>query len=278
MLSETNNCYLCGGSEFKSIVTKWKDEDNKEEFKIVECLCGFKFLNPRPAKSHISKYYHSKIYHPHSKGKGLIYFFFNLSKKLTYRWKLNIMRKQVSSEIFHLDYGSGDSSFVEFLNKKGLASFAYDEFYVNNKSIDINKRKFNLITLWHSLEHIHDLDALFSKIDDILISKGKLILAVPNFDAPEREYFPDDWKAYDIPRHLYHFNSNSLNRLLEIKGYRVLGKKRMLLDTIYISLLSKNKKNSYIQLCYIIIKSIIKVIIRGPNFSSSLLYICEKNN
>ena len=275
---EKINCFLCGSDIHIDIVVKWKDEDSGDEFNIVNCHCGFKFLNPRPSKSDIGKYYKSNDYHPYSKGKGIIYYLFNLSRKLTYRWKLRIMKKQVSDKIYHLDYGSGDGSFVNFVNSKGISSLSYDEFYPNQNSINLEGKKFNLITLWHSLEHIHNLNEFFSKIDKLLELNGKLILAVPNFNAPEREYFNDNWKAYDLPRHLYHFDSNSLKRLLDMKGFRVLSKKRMILDTIYISLLSKNKDIGFIKLFYIIIQSIIKVIIKGANFSSSLLYICEKNN
>ena len=64
----------------------------------------------------------------HSKGKGIIYSLFNLSRKITYRWKLGIMKSQWSDNIKHLDYGSGDESFVEFLIKKGISSSSYDEF------------------------------------------------------------------------------------------------------------------------------------------------------
>ena len=188
------------------------------------------------------------------------------------------MKKEVKMDIRHLDYGSGDKSFVDFLLKKGISSSSYDEFYKTTNNNIINSRKFNLITLWHSIENIHNLDKLFLDLDRLLEKNGKIILAVPNFNALERKYFNDNWKAYDLPRHLYHFDSSSLDKLLDMKGFRVIGRKRMLLDTIYISLLSKNDSMSYLKLLKIIIKSIIGVIFKGPLFSSSLLYICEKNN
>jgi len=274
---EKINCYLCGSSVNQEILTRWKN-DNGDQFNIVNCECNFKFLNPRPTFSEIGDYYNSVDYHPHSKGNGIVYYMFNLSRRLTYRWKLRIMKKQVKTNIRHLDYGSGDKSFVNFLVKKGISSLSYDEFYQPTNNDIVNSRKFNLITLWHSLEHIHNLDKLFLHLDDLLEKNGKIILAVPNFNAPERKYFNDNWKAYDFPRHLYHFDSFSLDKLLEIKGFRIVDRKRMLLDTIYISLLSRDDSIGYFKLFNIIIKSIIRVLLKGPLFSSSLLYICEKNN
>ena len=275
---EKISCYLCGSAIHSDIIIEWKDKNSENQFNLINCKCNFKFLNPRPTSTEIGSYYTSDDYHPHSKGKGIIYSLFNLSRKITYRWKLRIMKSQWSDNIKHLDYGSGDESFVEFLIKKGISSSSYDEFYPNANKKFLQNKKFNLITLWHSLEHIHNLDKLFFQLDDLLEKNGKMILAVPNFNAPERKYFNDNWKAYDFPRHLYHFDASSLDRLLEMKGFRVLARKRMILDTIYISLLSKNPNVGYVKLFYIIIKSIVEVIIKGPAFSSSLLYICEKNN
>ena len=275
---EKINCYLCGSNIHNDIVLTWKNLETDEQFKIVNCICNFKFLSPRPTSLEIEKYYQTLDYHPHSKGKGIIHYLFNLSRKITYKWKLKIIKNEWIGTINHLDYGSGDESFVKYLIKKGINSSSYDKFYTDSKNNIIKGKKFNIITLWHSLEHIHDLDKLFLDLDTLLEEKGKIIFAVPNFDAPERRYFNNNWKAYDLPRHIYHFDSYSLDKLLEIKGFKVINRKRMILDTIYISLLSKSKDFGYIKLFYIIIQSIFKVISKGPRFSSSLLYVCEKNN
>ena len=277
---ERVDCYLCGSksNSHNNILLRKEDSDNIELFNINLCKCGFNFLNPRPSASEIGEYYKYTEYHPHARGRGLIYYFFNLSRKITYRWKLKIMKNQSIQSIKHLDYGGGDGSFTKFLIGKGVESISYDKFYSDIKNDIIKKSQFNLITLWHSLEHIHDLDTLFSEIDQFLDKKGKVIISVPNFDAPERKYFKNNWKAYDVPRHLYHFDSFSLDMLLKNKDFKVLKRKRMLLDTIYISILSKNDDIGYVKLSYIIIKSIFITLLKGPRFSSSLLYICEKNN
>ena len=90
--------------------------------------------------------------------------------------------------------------------------------------------------------------------------------------------YKENWAAYDLPRHLYHFNNISLERLLESKGYKIIKKKKMLFDTFYISILSSMKISSIsvIKSLFISLFIIIRVIIKGPDYSSSLLYVCQK--
>ena len=89
----------------------------------------------------------------------------------------------------------------------------------------------------------------------------------------------DDWAAYDLPRHLYHFDNNTLEKLLLKKGYKIIRKKRTYFDSMYISLLTKIQSNrpGYVKLLYIMIISIIKVTIKGADSSSSLYYVTQKN-
>ena len=83
------------------------------------------------------------------------------------------------------------------------------------------KKKYNTITLWHVLEHIYDLNNFFEELNHLLTNNGKIFLAVPNFNSFEKKYFNEDWAAYDLPRHLYHFNHKTLDRLLKLKGMRI---------------------------------------------------------
>jgi len=94
----------------------------------------------------------------------------------------------------------------------------------------------------------------------------------------ERGFNIDDYKNFSINDIGILLETDQLDMLLENKDFKVLKRKRMLLDTIYISILSKNDDIGYVKLSYIIIKSIFITLLKGPRFSSSLLYICEKNN
>ena len=279
-IMEKINCPICKRSNQNTILISRKDDISEKIFNIVQCDCGFKFLNPRPTSLEINKYYDVDTYHPHQKGHGIIYYLFNVARKFTYFWKLNLISKYSDGKIKHLDYGGGDGSFSKYVKKSDNQSISYDPITNNIQDFINQNQKFNIITLWHSLEHIHDLDNLFSNLDKLSDINARVIIAVPNFNAFEKKYFGDEWAAFDLPRHLYHFDHIALTKLLDNKKYNIINKKNIFLDTIYISLLSKNKSEdiSFFKMLKIIIKTIIRVIYNGPNFSSSLLFICEKRN
>ena len=272
------NCPLCNRSNSIPLINIF-NEMAQAEFSLVECDCTFVYLNPRPYSEDMGKYYITEDYHPHSKGKGLLFFFYKIARKITYYWKFRAIKKYLNKNITHLDYGSGDGSFSDYLNfKKNTTSTSYDPYYQDMKSFNSLKEKYNIITLWHVLEHIYDLDEFWIEIDRLLDVDGFIFIAVPNFDSFEKKYFSKDWAAYDLPKHLYHFNNKTLNELLDQKGFKVLERKRMLLDTLYISILSSKEKNIWRKVKATLLGLIFmfKVLFKGPIYSSSLFYVCQR--
>ena len=271
------NCYICKTSNYKPYVTI-KDILNINSFTIAQCDCGFCFVNPRPSEKELKKYYHTDDYLPHSKGKGVLFLLYRIVQKISFYNKFLLLRN-LKEKITHLDYGGGDGRFSNYVNsKKNATSSFYDPYYKNSLNADFKKNEYNIITLWHVLEHAYDLDILFENIEKSLENRGKLVVAVPNFDSLERNIYKENWAAYDLPRHLYHFNNISLEKLLRSKGYKIIDKKRMLFDTFYISILSSMKISniSVIKSLFVALFIVFKVIIKGPELSSSLLYVCEK--
>ena len=272
------NCYICKTSNYKPYVTI-KDSLNINSFTIAQCDCGFCFVNPRPSEEELNKYYRTDDYLPHSKGKGLLFLLYRIVQKISFYNKFSLLRNLIKEKITHLDYGGGDGRFSNYVNsKKNATSSFYDPYYKKSLNTDFKKNQYNIITLWHVLEHAYDLDILFENLEKSLEKRGKLVVAVPNFDSLERNIYKENWAAYDLPRHLYHFNNISLDKLLRSKGYKIIYKKRMLFDTFYISILSSMKISniSVIKSLFVALFIVIKVIIKGPEFSSSLLYVCEK--
>ena len=271
------NCYICKTSNYKPYVTI-KDSLNINSFTIAQCDCGFCFVNPRPSEKELKKYYHTDDYLPHSKGKGVLFLLYRIVQKISFYNKFLLLRN-LKEKITHLDYGGGDGRFSNYVNsKENATSSFYDPYYKNSLNADFKKNEYNIITLWHVLEHAYDLDILFENIEKSLENRGKLVVAVPNFDSLERNIYKENWAAYDLPRHLYHFNNISLEKLLRSKGYKIIDKKRMLFDTFYISILSSMKISniSVIKSLFVALFIVFKVIIKGPELSSSLLYVCEK--
>ena len=122
---ESIKCYICNSSS-QDIILKSNNNIYNEIFSIVKCECGFKFLNPRPTEEEIGSYYNKGDYHPHSRSKGLFFTLYLLSRKLTFWWKFKTIRRLANNDIIHLDYGSGDGSFVKYMRKKGYDSIGYD--------------------------------------------------------------------------------------------------------------------------------------------------------
>ncbi|MCR6641973.1 MAG: class I SAM-dependent methyltransferase [Sporocytophaga sp.] len=117
------------------------------------------------------------------------------------------------------------------------------EIYGNIDEIKAIK-EFNVITLWHVLEHIHDPVKALVKIKELLKDEGTLIIAVPNLESNDSKYYQETWAAYDVPRHLYHFSKTALNNLLTQTGFQLIETKPMKFDSYYVSMLSEKYKGT----------------------------------
>jgi len=265
---EKNNCPICSSNN-NTLHLSLKDRlnsDKNETFDLVKCECNFIFLNPRPSESEISKYYSYNNYSPHKKSS----FLYRIAQKISFFWKCNLIKKYALKGRI-LDYGSGMGDFSSYMIKKGFSVDTYEPI-LNSK--DEIKSDYNIITMWHSLEHIHDLESAFKMISKALKDNGYLIIAVPNIEAAEISYFNENWAPYDAPRHLYHFNFNSINNLLDKYGFKIVKHSMIIQDTFYNIYLSLNKR-SYIYFIYTFFLSIFKILLNS-NKASSKLYICIK--
>jgi len=289
---ETINCIVCGESKSTPYIeVSDRLSQNLELFQLVKCDCNFVYLNPRPSEANISTYYKSPDYDPHNLLKnnklGKIY---KLVQWAALRWKF----KKISS--FHqsgklLDVGGGNGEFATFMALQGWDVFLQDKIpkldnlsdskninTVQNLEIIKEDEYFNVITLWHSLEHIHNIDGLFSQLNRLLTPDGILLIAVPNINAPEIIFFNKKWAPFDAPRHLYHFQLKTLNDLCSGYKFKIVRKYSLYQDTPYNILLSITKNNPFqfikgmLVFCY----SIIVTLVRGSEHSSSLLVICRK--
>ena len=260
-------------------------------YQLVKCKCNFVYLNPRPKFCDISSYYQSEKYDPHYTTNTSIWNkCYHFVQFFTLRWKYSKIPNMGKTKKL-LDIGAGQGEFASFMREKGW------NVVIQDTNIDINKKSnhhnynfvqelkqinesesFNVITLWHSLEHIHNVKDLYHQINRLLAPKGVLLIAVPNLQAPERKSFGVKWAAFDAPRHLYHFHPDSLKRLCIKYDFKIIRKFSLFQDSPYNILLSIPNK-SLIQLlraAIILFMTIIQSIYRGPDYSSSFLVICKK--
>ena len=161
-----------------------------------------------------------------------------------------------------LDFGAGTGAFLHFMEERGwqgtgvepdegargLAKKRYaldllDPSCFFSDVFSPPPAGFDLITLWHVLEHVHDLSGTLEKFRKILKNEGYLLIAVPNYRSYDAGYYKAHWAGYDVPRHLYHFDKASLTALMELHGFTFLSLYPMRLDAYYVSLLSEKYIN-----------------------------------
>ncbi|WP_400192771.1 class I SAM-dependent methyltransferase [Hymenobacter sp. B81] len=226
-----------------------------ESFAIVQCAgCGLLLTNPRPDAEHIGRYYESEDYVSHSDtNKGLTNRLYQLARVYTLRRKVSLVNKQAPRRGRLLDYGCGTGHFLAACQQAGWQVAGVEPSPVARaqaqqrtgqpiSAADLSElapESFDAITLWHVLEHVHELNATLKQLVRLLKPDGVLIIAVPNADSPDAQYYREQWAAYDVPRHLYHFTPATLGKLLRKHHVPVRQTLPLMLDAYYVSLLSE---------------------------------------
>jgi len=228
------------------------------------------------------KYYLSDNYIPHSDKKGLLGFLYNFSQRVMFVYKRIILSNQLKESSSVLDYGSGDGKFAKYLEKKGKKIFTYDPYKANtSNSINLLQNadfQVDMTMMWHVLEHIPDLKKVFPQILERVNKNGFLVVAVPNRDCFDAKYYKNHWAAWDVPRHLYHFNHKSLLNFMSSYGLSFVFKRPLTLDSYYVSYLSEKYKKAPFPLFSGFIIGFVSncLALFTSNFSSSV-YVFQKN-
>ncbi|PKR82104.1 methyltransferase [Brumimicrobium salinarum] len=255
------NCPVCNETYFKDFLEVKDHMITKEVFKVVECdSCGFHFTNPIPEKEEIGEYYKSDAYISHSSNnKGLINSLYNKVRNITLQDKINWVKNETEEKDL-LDIGSGTGHFLKVANDYGFngiglepdpdaRDYAHKHNHVRSSDqvdlYEIDENSFDVITMWHVLEHVYDLRKDLKRIDEILRGNGKLFIAVPNMNSYDARFYKKDWAAYDVPRHLYHFTKNDISRLLLDFGFDLKKVIPMKYDSFYVSMLSEKYKKRF---------------------------------
>lgn len=289
-------CPLCQGKTFEKWLLSKDFAISQEEFHIVSCKqCAFKFLNPRPSQKEIGRYYDSQRYLSHqSEKKDLVAQLYDWVKNhitlpQKYRWIKKYSSKEVGSL---LDVGCGNGSFLRYMQNKGwqcsgiephtpALQFVQDKSHIYPSFNEIEKKniKFDVITLWHVLEHVHELDFYMNKLYELISEKGKIFIAVPNPASYDSQYYKEFWAAWDPPRHLYHFTAYHMHNLCWKHGLRIQTSIGMPFDAYYIALLSSEYKYGRKKWLSAFLQASISnwKALRNKQYSS-LLYIIDKIN
>ena len=266
-MEKLSYCPICNHNTFKPFSSCKDYTVSRETFQIVECEnCGFHFTNPRPTEAEIGKYYQSDEYISHSgTKKGLVNKAYHVVRNYTLAKKLQLILqvigngKPASTNL--LDYGCGTGEFLNTCKKAGFKTTGIEpeekarNFAINNYDLNvlppdaINSFKndsFDIVTLWHVLEHIHRLKEFLSELKRIVKGRGVAIIAVPNLTSLDAKIYKEFWAAYDLPRHLYHFSPKDIEKLFSELGFELENVKPMVFDAFYVSMLSEKYRNTNI--------------------------------
>lgn len=293
MYEKLNECPLCQSGHFHNYMVVKDHAVSQESFSICKCNnCGFLFTNPRPDKENIDVYYHSEDYISHKdKSSNLVNFLYKIVRKLTIKQKIKWLKENKESPGRLLDFGCGTGYFLRAAKNQGwetvgvepnekaagIATKKHGLQIFNNISDLGNEKKFDAITLFHVLEHVHELKETVELLLKKLKKKGILFIAVPNHNAYDSSVYKENWAALDVPRHLYHFTYETMEVLATQYQLKIKAVQPMIFDSFYVSVLSEKyigNKTSFIKPILTGLKSN-KIGKKNKNYSS-LLFILKK--
>ncbi|CEN35478.1 class I SAM-dependent methyltransferase [Capnocytophaga cynodegmi] len=263
---------------------------SQEEFELIYDS-NLELLKTQPIPKNLSKYYESDVYISHTDSKKTLFDkVYQAVKNINLKSKIRIISKYKKEKIQLLDIGAGTGDFVLSCKKQmnwettGIEPNEKARQLAEKKQIrllenydDLKEKSFDVITLWHVLEHIPDLENQIQKINSLLKEDGILIVAVPNYKSWDAQHYKQFWAAYDVPRHLWHFSKTSIQKIFIPKGFQLLEIKPMLFDAFYVSILSEQYKTGK--------KNFIKGFINGTHSNlygmrkkefSSHIYVLQK--
>lgn len=253
-----SNCLVCGHQHFAPVFTAIDYTVSKEEFKIVACqACGFTFTNPRPENDKLGPYYHSDAYISHSDtSKGLINKLYKAVRKITLRSKFRLVAGYISDGAL-LDIGAGTGAFLNYCSEKKVYCVGIEpdpdarqqaqklyklELQPEEAISNLHDGSFDVITMWHVLEHVPLLHKRVAELSRLLSKDGIIAIAVPNHKSYDAQHYKQYWGAYDVPRHLYHFDKESITSIFDKHNLQLQAIKGMPFDSFYVSLLSEKYK------------------------------------
>lgn len=289
-------CPLCGGTHLERALTCVDHYASGEMFHLCRCEdCGFLFTQDFPVEAEIGRYYETPDYISHSDTrKGMM--------NSVYHWVRNYMLGRKARLVTHeahrkegrlLDIGTGTGYFADTMQRRGwqvdaveknpgARAFAKEHFNLDVKPDtalgDFPPGSFDVITLWHVMEHLEPLNEMWETLNSLLTDKGVLIIAVPNCSSFDAKRYGAYWAAYDVPRHLWHFTPGTIQQFGSKHGFIMAERHPMPFDAFYVSMLTeKHIRHSCAFLRGMITGTLawLSALVKKEN-SSSMIYVFRK--
>ena len=288
------NCPSCKSEKISSYLQCIDDTVSRETFTISKCAnCSFLFTNNIPKPEELARYYQSEEYISHSNSnKGLFNKLYQIIRSITLRRKVSQLGKETGSL---LEFGSGTGELLAACQQKGWECVGIEpekkgraqarqnhklELLETEEDVNFSKNSIDRIMLWHVLEHMPNLQETIGKFKHWLKKDGKLLVAVPNHKSWDAKYYQEHWAAYDVPRHLYHFDKDSIKDLLNQHDLEIAKTKPMWFDAFYVAILSekiKTGRKKILKGAAVGLISNLNALLKNKEFSSQLFIIEHKN-
>lgn len=291
-------CPVCGHPELKPAEQYTDYTVSRETFQIVICPnCQTGITQDMPAPDSIEKYYKSESYISHSDTKkGVVNKMYHFARQQMLQRKLRLVRHETKKKTGKLaDIGCGTGYFPNIMQQNGWQTYNADadadarKFAIENFGLSVSTpielfkqmsdNKLDVITMWHVLEHVHDLDGYLSEIYRMLQQNGIFIVAVPNYQSYDAQHYGSTWAGWDVPRHLWHFSPKSIQVLAQKYGFEVKKMKMMPFDPFYVSLLSEKYRENTLALFSGFLHGKLSFLrgIQDVKKSSSIIYTLQKH-
>ncbi|MBL7697102.1 MAG: class I SAM-dependent methyltransferase [Chitinophagaceae bacterium] len=250
-------CPVCDSTGIHHVFNAVDHTVTSESFQIWQCAnCSLRFTQNVPEPNDIGRYYQSENYISHTEtNKGLVNWLYLRVRKYTLSSKKRFIESETGlTKGTLLDIGAGTGAFLHHMRTggwniegvepdSGAIERAAREYQLQLKPsselFNFSEEKFDAVTMWHVLEHVHDLHGYITQIKKIAKPGATIFIAVPNYTSHDAECYQASWAAYDVPRHLYHFSPAAMSELMKRHGLAVRKIQPMWFDSFYVSLLSE---------------------------------------
>ena len=212
--------------------------------------------SPQPSFENLGKYYESEDYISHTDNKrSLFEKLYHFIKSIALKNKLNLINSLQTNKGKILDVGAGTGEFLSVAKNDGWQTIGVEpsdkaKAIAKSKGVsfveqtsELENHSFDVISMWHVLEHVPDLEKQIKELKRLLKPTGTLIIAVPNFKSFDAKHYGKFWAAYDVPIHFWHFSKTAIQLLFEKEEMKLEKVLPMKFDSFYVSLLSEKYKS-----------------------------------
>lgn len=221
------------------------------KFSIYVCKnCGMGITSPQPSKDEIMNYYPQNYYAHALRKESVINKFHNMVKLYKCGKRYNFILDKIFLTLGHfinftlpapfgsktmLEIGCGSGENLLLVKELGWAVYGIEPSIQAVKNaeenglhdvklgfgddLEIQENKYDLIFMNHSLEHTYNPYLILQKCYQSLSKNGQIVFTVPKFNSRAREIFGEQWNAYQVPQHLYHFSTKSVHHLMKNIGF-----------------------------------------------------------